>query len=82
MIELAWRERDLQRAYLPFLKGQGLANYFTDPAFREGLSQPPSEDPQSAIVAREDDAVGRDGGMRMGVLVHSSLRGRAVRFRS
>src|SRR5262249_50858523 len=26
---LGWRERDIQHAYLPFLKGQGLANYFT-----------------------------------------------------
>jgi lactate 2-monooxygenase len=29
----AWRERDIQNAYLPFLHGEGLANYFTDPVF-------------------------------------------------
>jgi len=28
---LGWRERDLDRAYLPFLEGLGLANYFSDP---------------------------------------------------
>jgi lactate 2-monooxygenase len=46
---LAWRERDLQNAYLPFLLGKGLANYFTDPAFRSQLAQPPEADPASAI---------------------------------
>lgn len=46
---LAWRERDLQEAYLPFLKGQGLANYFSDPAFRDGLQKPPEENPQAAV---------------------------------
>ena len=29
----AWRERDIQNAYLPFLYGDGLANYSTDPVF-------------------------------------------------
>ena len=29
----AWRERDIQNAYLPFLYGEGLANYYTDPVF-------------------------------------------------
>ncbi len=29
----AWRERDIQNAYLPFLVGEGLANYISDPAF-------------------------------------------------
>jgi len=46
---LAWRPRDLARAYLPFLKGEGVANYFHDPAFREGLETSPEEDPQAAI---------------------------------
>src|SRR3954454_22112305 len=34
---LGWRPRDLGRAYLPFLKGIGLANYTTDPAFTARL---------------------------------------------
>lgn len=41
---MAWRERDLTNAFLPFLKGQGLANYISDPVFREGLEAPPEED--------------------------------------
>jgi isopentenyl diphosphate isomerase/L-lactate dehydrogenase-like FMN-dependent dehydrogenase len=47
---LAWRDRDLQHAYLPFMHGEGLANYFTDPAFRAALAQPPEQDPGSAIM--------------------------------
>jgi len=47
---LAWRERDLQQAYLPFLTGLGLVNYFSDPAFRQGLDKPPEEDGESAVL--------------------------------
>lgn len=42
---LGFRERDLANAYLPFLQGEGLANYLTDPAFRAGLGRAPEEDP-------------------------------------
>jgi L-lactate dehydrogenase (cytochrome) len=31
---LAWRPRDLDHGFLPFLTGDGLTNYFTDPAFQ------------------------------------------------
>jgi isopentenyl diphosphate isomerase/L-lactate dehydrogenase-like FMN-dependent dehydrogenase len=46
---LSWRERDMQNAYLPFLLGEGIANYLSDPVFRASLAQPPEVDPQSAI---------------------------------
>ncbi|MEA2459716.1 MAG: lactate 2-monooxygenase, partial [Thermoleophilaceae bacterium] len=46
---LAWRPRDLQAGYLPFLKGVGVANYFSDPVFRQGLEKPPEEDLQAAV---------------------------------
>ena len=46
---LAWRERDIQHAYLPFLHADGLANYFVDPVFRAMLARPPEEDPAGAI---------------------------------
>jgi lactate 2-monooxygenase len=39
-----WKPRDLQQAWLPFLNGMGLGNYFADPVFRAGLEQPPEED--------------------------------------
>lgn len=47
---LSWRERDIQNAYLPFLYGEGLANYFSDPAFRAALEEPPEENPTQAIL--------------------------------
>src|SRR5258705_7937108 len=46
---LGWRERDLHHGYLPFMLGQGLANYFSDPVFRGLLAQPPEENPMAAI---------------------------------
>lgn len=46
---LGWRERDLRHSYLPFLQGEGLINYFTDPAFRSKLSNPPEKDGVAAI---------------------------------
>lgn len=36
----AWRERDIQNAYLPFLFGEGLANYFSDPVFLKADGNP------------------------------------------
>jgi len=46
---LAWRERDLQHAYLPFILGHGLSNYFSDPVFRALLPEPPEQNPAGAI---------------------------------
>ena len=46
---LGWRPRDLKNAYLPFLKGEGVANYFSDPVFRGALEKPPEEDLGAAI---------------------------------
>lgn len=46
---LGWRERDLERGYLPFLFAEGVANYFTDPVFRGLLKKPPEENPADAV---------------------------------
>jgi isopentenyl diphosphate isomerase/L-lactate dehydrogenase-like FMN-dependent dehydrogenase len=46
---LGWRERDLERPFLPFLRAEGLANYFTDPVFRAALAAPPERDPVAAV---------------------------------
>jgi lactate 2-monooxygenase len=46
---LGWRVRDLRHLYLPFLDGEGVANFFTDPVFRSRLARPPEEDPASAV---------------------------------
>jgi isopentenyl diphosphate isomerase/L-lactate dehydrogenase-like FMN-dependent dehydrogenase len=44
-----WKPRDLQQAYLPFLEGVGIAQYLSDPVFRERLEKPPEEDIGAAV---------------------------------
>ncbi len=44
-----WKPRDLQGAWQPFLEGVGIANYTSDPVFREALAKPPEDDPQAAV---------------------------------
>ena len=46
---LGWRERDVSGGYLPFLDGEGIANYFADDAFRDLLEAPPEEAELAAI---------------------------------
>lgn len=46
---LGWREQDLRLGYLPFLHGDGVANYFSDPVFRSMCAKPPNEDPVAAV---------------------------------
>lgn len=36
---LGWRTRDLELAYLPFLRGRGIAQYTSDPVFRRIVSE-------------------------------------------
>lgn len=47
---LGWRPRDLRLGSFPQLKGQCLANYFSDEVFRAKLQKPPEEDPQTATL--------------------------------
>jgi lactate 2-monooxygenase len=37
---LGWRTRDLDLAYLPFLRGKGIAQYVSDPVFLDSLANP------------------------------------------
>jgi isopentenyl-diphosphate delta-isomerase len=46
---LGWRERLIERGYYPFLNGDGVANYFSDPEFRSQLDKPPEEDTETAV---------------------------------
>ncbi len=46
---LAWRERDIKLAYLPFLYGEGLSNYFSDSVFRSRVGDP-EENKTQAIM--------------------------------
>jgi lactate 2-monooxygenase len=47
---LGWRPNDLDRGFLPFLRGEGIATYLSDPAFRAGLDRPPEEDLGAAVM--------------------------------
>ena len=56
-----WKPRDLQRAELPFIKGIGVAQFFTDPVFLAALEKTPEEDLGAAV------------GHYLGVFVNPSL---------
>lgn len=43
-LTLGWRPRDLRQAYLPFIKGEGCGQYFSDPVFLSRLDKSPQED--------------------------------------
>jgi len=47
---LGWRPRDLANTYLPFIQGEGCAQFFSDPVFRGYLAAPPEEDVLSAAA--------------------------------
>ena len=49
-LTLGWRPRDLRNGYLPFLQGEGLAQFFTDPAFVGRLDSPPAENLMTASL--------------------------------
>lgn len=46
---LGWRPRDLDLAYLPFLRGLGLAQYLSDPVFRARI---PASPPDTGVKPR------------------------------
>jgi lactate 2-monooxygenase len=51
---LGWRTRDLDLAYLPFLRGKGIAQYTSDPVFRRLLDAGPGEpeaEPRPSLAA-------------------------------
>jgi lactate 2-monooxygenase len=47
---LGWRDRDLRKPYLPFVTGEGCAQFFSDPVFRSRLEQKPEDDVVAAAV--------------------------------
>ncbi|PYI53550.1 alpha-hydroxy-acid oxidizing protein [Paenibacillus flagellatus] len=57
---LGWREYDLRNAYLPFLEGHGMGNYFTDPVFLDMLDEPPSDNLQAAVRKALDEGNNTD----------------------
>jgi lactate 2-monooxygenase len=49
-LTLGWRPRDLRLAYLPFIKGEGCGQYFSDPVFLSRLDKTPEEDMLTAAA--------------------------------
>ncbi|RJS93294.1 alpha-hydroxy-acid oxidizing protein [Salinisphaera sp. Q1T1-3] len=49
---LGWRPRDLALGHLPFLRGQGLAQYTHDPVFRDLLAHTPADTTRPPITPR------------------------------
>jgi isopentenyl diphosphate isomerase/L-lactate dehydrogenase-like FMN-dependent dehydrogenase len=43
-LTLGWRPRDLRQAYLPFIRGEGCGQFFSDPVFLSRLDKTPDED--------------------------------------
>ena len=62
---LGWRTRDLDLAYLPFLRGKGIAQYTSDPVFNRLVAEPPTDGP---AVRRAAEA---DAGGALGVAARS-----------
>jgi lactate 2-monooxygenase len=50
-LTLGWRDRDLAKPYLPFVTGEGCAQFFSDPLFRSRLERPPEDDVLAAAGA-------------------------------
>jgi isopentenyl diphosphate isomerase/L-lactate dehydrogenase-like FMN-dependent dehydrogenase len=49
---LGWRPHDLDHGFTPPLRGIGVGNHLSDPAFRAELAEPPSDNPGAAIAHR------------------------------
>ena len=47
-LQLGWRVRDLENRYLPFILGEGIGQFASDPVFRSRLSVSPEEDARGA----------------------------------
>lgn len=50
-LQLGWRVRDLKNRYLPFILGEGIGQFTSDPVFRSRLSVSPEEDSRGAGAA-------------------------------
>src|SRR2546425_10563433 len=50
-LQLGWRDRDLRNRYLPFILGEGIGQFTSDPVFRSRLTVSPEEDPRGAGAA-------------------------------
>ncbi|TBH17260.1 alpha-hydroxy-acid oxidizing protein [Thermus thermamylovorans] len=82
-VQLGWRPRDLDLGHLPFLKGQGLAQYLSDPAFLASLEEPvegPALRPRPSLALLRALLDLRRAGERVGVRKLSRLLKGVRRF--
>lgn len=83
---LGWRIRDLDLAYLPFLRGKGIAQYTSDPVFLEGVqetlreSRPPGGRVTLSALATLWELAGAHPGSRLGNLRSGVARAAVRRF--
>lgn len=83
---LGWRVRDLDLAYLPFLRGRGIAQYTSDPVFLEALQEtlrqapPPGGRITLAAVATLWELAGSYPGPRLASLRSGLARAAVRRF--
>ncbi len=91
---LAWRPRDLDQAFQPFLRGIGIQNYLTDPAFQASLAAlapadppapadpaaPASAEPASAEPASPDPAAPAPADPTSAELVSPDLAAAILQF--
>ncbi len=54
---LGWRTHDLDLAYLPFLRGKGIAQYTSDPVFRRIIATNPAQPPDGQQPAPTPQAL-------------------------
>ncbi len=78
---LGWRSRDLDMASLPFLRGQGLAQYLSDPVFRSKI---PARPPENGLKPKGLGVVGallslRSRGKQFGLSV-AQMRAAVAHF--
>jgi lactate 2-monooxygenase len=83
---LGWRIRDLDLAYLPFLRGKGIAQYTSDPVFVDALEEtlkqapPPTGRITLAAIGTLWDLVGSYPGSRLANLRSGLARAAVRRF--
>jgi lactate 2-monooxygenase len=83
---LGWRIRDLDLAYLPFLRGKGIAQYTSDPVFVEALQEtlrqapPPSGRITLAALGTLWEMAGSYPGSRLASLRSGLARAAVRRF--
>jgi lactate 2-monooxygenase len=51
---LGWRPHDLDHGFTPSLRGIGVGNHLSDPAFCAELAEPPADNPGAAIAHRNE----------------------------